>query len=136
MNLKNPGLDLIRRIHSKSGFSGFMIRFWILVIKRRIRSRIQESGLICISQKKRTLNLLPIIVFKNFRKFKGNMLIISQLLNRPHDFGQKLTRNTARDNFPICELTFARQYEIHIFEFLQFGVIRGGGGRATSHTFS
>ena len=44
MNLKNPDLDLIWRIHSKCGFSGFMIRFWILEIKRKIRFRIQESG--------------------------------------------------------------------------------------------
>ena len=54
MNLKNPDLDLILRIHSKCGFSGFMIRFWILVIKRKIRFRIQESGF-GFSQKKRTV---------------------------------------------------------------------------------
>ena len=29
MNLKNPDLDLIRRIHPERGFYGFMIRFWI-----------------------------------------------------------------------------------------------------------
>ena len=29
MNLKNPDLDLIRRIHPECGFYGFMIRFWI-----------------------------------------------------------------------------------------------------------
>ena len=29
MNLKNPDLDLIRRIRRECGFYGFMIRFWI-----------------------------------------------------------------------------------------------------------
>ena len=29
VNLKNPDLDLIRRIHLECGFYGFMIRFWI-----------------------------------------------------------------------------------------------------------
>ena len=29
MNLKDPDLDLIRRIHPECGFYGFMIRFWI-----------------------------------------------------------------------------------------------------------
>ena len=29
MNLKNPDLHLIRRIHPECGFYGFMIRFWI-----------------------------------------------------------------------------------------------------------
>ena len=29
MNLKNPDLDLIRRIHPECGFYRFMIRFWI-----------------------------------------------------------------------------------------------------------
>ena len=29
VNLKNPDLDLIRRIHPECGFYGFMIRFWI-----------------------------------------------------------------------------------------------------------
>ena len=29
VNLKNPDLDLIRRIHPQRGFYGFMIRFWI-----------------------------------------------------------------------------------------------------------
>ena len=28
-SLKNPDLDLIRRIHPECGFYGFMIRFWI-----------------------------------------------------------------------------------------------------------
>ena len=42
--LKNPDLDLIWRIHSKCGFSGFMIRFWIEVIIYKIRFPIQESG--------------------------------------------------------------------------------------------
>ena len=28
-SLKNPNLDLIRRIHPECGFHGFMIRFWI-----------------------------------------------------------------------------------------------------------
>ena len=28
MNLKNPALDLIRRIHPECGFYVFMIRFW------------------------------------------------------------------------------------------------------------
>ena len=35
MNLKNPDLDLIWRIHLECGFFGFMFRFWILVIKRK-----------------------------------------------------------------------------------------------------
>ena len=29
VNLSNPDLDFIRRIHSESGIYGFMIRFWI-----------------------------------------------------------------------------------------------------------
>ena len=29
VHLKNPDLDLIRRIHPECGFYGFMIRFWI-----------------------------------------------------------------------------------------------------------
>ena len=29
VNLKNSNLDLIQRIHSRCGFYGFMIRFWI-----------------------------------------------------------------------------------------------------------
>ena len=29
VNLKNPDLDLIRRIHPERGFYGFMISFWI-----------------------------------------------------------------------------------------------------------
>ena len=29
VNLKNPDLDLIQRIHPECGFYGFMIRFWI-----------------------------------------------------------------------------------------------------------
>ena len=29
VNLKNPDLDLIQRIHLEYGFYGFMIRFWI-----------------------------------------------------------------------------------------------------------
>ena len=57
MNLKNPDLDLIWRIHSECGFFRFMIRFWILVKKKRkIRFWIQESGFE-FSQKKRTLSL-------------------------------------------------------------------------------
>ena len=31
VNLKNPDLDLIRRIHPECGFYGFMIRFWIRI---------------------------------------------------------------------------------------------------------
>ena len=44
MNLENPDLDLIRRIHPKSGFSGFMIRFWIYPKKLKIRFWIRKSG--------------------------------------------------------------------------------------------
>ena len=29
VNLKNPDLDLIQRIHPEYGFYGFMIRYWI-----------------------------------------------------------------------------------------------------------
>ena len=29
VNLKNPDLELMRRIHPECGFYGFMIRFWI-----------------------------------------------------------------------------------------------------------
>ena len=29
LNLKNPDLDLIRRIHPECGFYGFMVCFWI-----------------------------------------------------------------------------------------------------------
>ena len=29
VNLKNSNLDLIQKIHSRCGFYGFMIRFWI-----------------------------------------------------------------------------------------------------------
>ena len=35
MNLKNPDLDLIRRIHPEGGFCGFMIRFWICQKKNK-----------------------------------------------------------------------------------------------------
>ena len=34
MNLKNPDLDLIRRVHPECGY-GFMIRFWICPKKRK-----------------------------------------------------------------------------------------------------
>ena len=35
MTLKNPDLDLIRRIHPESGFYGFTIRFWICPKKEK-----------------------------------------------------------------------------------------------------
>ena len=35
VNLKNPDLDLIRRIHPEGGFCGFMIRFWICQKKNK-----------------------------------------------------------------------------------------------------
>ena len=45
VNLKNPDLYLIRRIHPECGFYGFMIRFWICPKKREIRFWIRKSGL-------------------------------------------------------------------------------------------
>ena len=44
VNLKNPDLDLIRRIHPECRFYGFMIRFWICLKKRKIRFWISKSG--------------------------------------------------------------------------------------------
>ena len=35
LNLKNPDLDLIRRIHPECGFYGFTIRFWICPRKKK-----------------------------------------------------------------------------------------------------
>ena len=55
VNLKNPDVDLIRRIHPECGFYGFMIRFWICPQKCKIRFWIPNSGF-GFSQKKRTLN--------------------------------------------------------------------------------
>ena len=43
-NLKNPDLDLIRRIHPECGFYGFMICFWICPKKRKMRFWISKSG--------------------------------------------------------------------------------------------
>ena len=43
MNLKNPDLDLIWRIHSECWFFGFVIRFWIFVKKRKIRFLIFQK---------------------------------------------------------------------------------------------
>ena len=43
VNLKNPDLDLIRRIHPECGFYGFMIRLWICTKKREIRFWIRKS---------------------------------------------------------------------------------------------
>ena len=44
MNLKNPDLDLIRRIHPECGFYEFMIRFWICPKTLKIRFWIRKSG--------------------------------------------------------------------------------------------
>ena len=44
MNLKNPDLDLIRRIHPECGFYGLIIRYWICPKKRKIRFWIRKSG--------------------------------------------------------------------------------------------
>ena len=55
VNLKNPDVDLIRRIHPECGFYGFMIRFWICPQKCKIRFWIPNSGF-GFSQKKLTLN--------------------------------------------------------------------------------
>ena len=54
VNLKNPDLDLIWRIHPECGFYGFMIRFWICPKKRKIRLWIRKSGF-GFSQKKTSL---------------------------------------------------------------------------------
>ena len=45
VNLKNPDLDFIRRIHSESGIYGFMIRFWICPkkIDNILRLLLQEG---------------------------------------------------------------------------------------------
>ena len=50
VNLKNPDLDLIQRIHPECGFYGFMMCFWICPPKRRIRFWIR----IWIFPKKKT----------------------------------------------------------------------------------
>ena len=44
VNLKNPDLDLIRRIHPECGFYGCMIRFWICPKIRKIQFWIRKSG--------------------------------------------------------------------------------------------
>ena len=44
VNLKNPDLDLIRRIHPECRFYGFMIRFLICPQKLTIRFWIRKSG--------------------------------------------------------------------------------------------
>ena len=44
VNLKNPDLDLIRRIHPECGFYEFMIRFWICPKTLKIRFWIRKSG--------------------------------------------------------------------------------------------
>ena len=44
VNLKNPDLDWIRRIHPGCEFYGFMIRFWICPKKRKIHFWIWKSG--------------------------------------------------------------------------------------------
>ena len=44
VNLKNPDLDLIRRIHPECGFYKFMIRFWICPKTLKIRFCIRKSG--------------------------------------------------------------------------------------------
>ena len=54
VNLKNPDLDLIRRIHPECGFYGFMIRFWICPKKRQIPFLDTEIR-IWIFPKKRTV---------------------------------------------------------------------------------
>ena len=43
VNLKNPDLDLIRRIHPECGFYEFMIRFWICPKTLKIRFWIRKS---------------------------------------------------------------------------------------------
>ena len=44
LNLKNPNLDLIRRIHPESVFYGSMIRFWTCPKKLKICFWIRKSG--------------------------------------------------------------------------------------------
>ena len=43
MNLKNPDLDLIRRIHPECGFYGFKISFWICLKIRKVRFWIWKT---------------------------------------------------------------------------------------------
>ena len=43
VNLKNPDLDLIRRIHPACGLYEFMIRFWICPKTLKIRFWIRKS---------------------------------------------------------------------------------------------
>ena len=55
MNLKNPDLDLIGRIHPERGFYGFMIRFWIA---QKTQNTFLDSEIhIWIFPKKRTLRV-------------------------------------------------------------------------------
>ena len=69
VNLKNPDLDLIQRIHPECGFYGFMIRFWIC--PKKTQNPVLDSEIrIWIFPKKRTQNpyflpaLTPALTFK------------------------------------------------------------------------
>ena len=59
VNLKNPDLDLIRRIYPECGFYGFIICFWICPKKLKIRFWIRKSGF-GFSRKKRTLTSMAL----------------------------------------------------------------------------
>ena len=54
VNLKNPNLDLIRKIHPECGFYGFMIRFWIC--PKNAKSVFRFEIRIWIFPRKRTQN--------------------------------------------------------------------------------
>ena len=61
VNLKNPDLDLIRRIHPECGFYEFMIRFWICPKTLKIRFLDSEIR-IWIFPKKRTLTSMSLLM--------------------------------------------------------------------------
>ena len=68
MNLENPDLDLIRRIHPECGFHGFMICFWICPTKRKIRFWIPKSGFVLSTKNAPLLSFANQIVIKYQRE--------------------------------------------------------------------
>ena len=85
VNLKNPDLNLIRRIHPECGFYGFMIRFWICPQKRQ-NPFLDSEIRIWVFPKKRTLGEVNdvIILCSGSRMLR----ILFQLLRRTGTAGQ------------------------------------------------